>query len=362
MGILSGMLTDPHTATDGPRSFCVYTALIGRYENLNEQPVAASSGIPFICLTDDPELRSETWRVRPVTTLFGMDPIRSHRAIKLRPHEYLPDFDCSLYIDNSVLMTAPPERLIEQFLPNPGFCLAEHSYRNTLLDEFLEVAMAGFDDQGRIFEQLNHYTIDCEEVLQEKPYWCGLLLRDHRNPKVRAMLEIWSAHVQRYSRRDQLSINVAFRRAGLNPQVLSIDNYASRFHSWPHTAGRDRARGARTPASSLSPPSARIRELERQKETLERQKEALERQKETLERQKETLERQKEALERELAEERQRAVALLCSRSWRVTRPLRVVGRSVSRLLPSLQRSLKFVLRSPRSNRTPDATGKIKDA
>jgi len=61
---------------------CVYTALIGNYEKLNEQPVARQSGIPFICLTDDPKLSSETWRIVQVSPLFRADPVRSQRLLK----------------------------------------------------------------------------------------------------------------------------------------------------------------------------------------------------------------------------------------------------------------------------------------
>jgi len=106
--------------TKSRRSFCVFTTLFGNYEPLNEQAVAMRSSIPFICLTDDPNLRSDSWEVRLLTTLFGMDPIRSQRALKLLPFDYLPEFDCSLYIDNTVCLTEPPERLVAQFNPEGG--------------------------------------------------------------------------------------------------------------------------------------------------------------------------------------------------------------------------------------------------
>jgi hypothetical protein len=89
-------------------SFCVCTTLIGGYETLNEQPAALSSSIPFICLTDDPGLTSETWQIRHVVPLFPADPVRSQRVIKLRPRDYLPEFAGSLYIDNTVRLKAPP--------------------------------------------------------------------------------------------------------------------------------------------------------------------------------------------------------------------------------------------------------------
>jgi hypothetical protein len=302
----------------------VYTALIGQYEQLNEQTVSAYSAIPFICLTDDPDLKSESWQIRQVSPVFRMDPIRSQKDFKLRPHFYIPDFDASLYIDNSVLLTHPPESIFERYFPASGICIPEHSFRDSTLDEFLEVARLGFDDHTRIFEQLNHYMLDCPEVLQEKPYWAGILLRDHRNEKVIKMLEVWVAHVQRYSRRDQLSVNVALRHAGLTPDCMKIDNHASWFHSWPHTEGRDRHKGMRSPTSSQTPPVARIRQLEKALlDKAQQHEQALaeqERQHQlAMTKQSETLAEKEQAL----AELQNQISAFLNSTCWHVTTPLR---------------------------------------
>jgi hypothetical protein len=259
----------PDAGAESPR-LCVYTALLGSYERLNEQPVASRSKIPFLCLTDDPQLRSGSWQMRSVSPVFSMDPVRSQRDFKLRPYLHLPDFDLSIYIDNSVLLTEPPERIMERYLPASGLAIPSHSDHISVLDEFLEVAKRGYDDQSRIFEQLNHYSFVCPEVLAERPYWAGILLRDHRKPEVQAVLETWYAHVLRYSRRDQLSVNAAFRLTGFTPDAIEIDNWSSWFHTWPHTPERDRGKGSRDPAASFSPPVARIRQLEQQLAEAER--------------------------------------------------------------------------------------------
>lgn len=288
----------------GPRT-CVYTTLIGDYEKLNEQPVAANSRLPFICLTDDSELRSETWQIRQIEPLFGFDPIRSQRALKLLPHEHLPDFDCSLYIDNSVILKTVPEVLIEHHLGPSGFCVPEHSSRKTVLDEFLKVEALGYDDEGRLFEQLNHYAMEFPDVLEEKPFWTGMLCRDHRNPKVRRMLGIWLAHVHRYSRRDQLSLNVALRLAGLTPAVLRLNNKESSFHSWPNGTDTRRANFKRLSTPFLSIPAAKVAETEREKNVW--------------------LKKDCARLKQKLARERMKRQALLSSRTWRMTAPLRSI-------------------------------------
>jgi hypothetical protein len=242
---------------------CVYTTLLDGNEELDEQPMAGRSTIPFICVTNDRNLKSNGWEVRQVPIIFGMDPIRSQMDIKIRPHLHLPDFDQSLYIDNTVLLSETPEGLFAQYSDIPGFCLPHHSYHDTVLDEFLEIADDdGFDDQYRIFEQLNHYAFDSAETLQEKPYWTGILLRDHRNSAVRNMLETWAAHVFRYSGRDQLSINLAFRQSGLTPQVLETDDFSSWFHSRLAASLPDHRKRTRQSVNALGLSIVRVRQAE----------------------------------------------------------------------------------------------------
>ena len=56
--------------------FCVYTVLLGNYEDFNEQPVAKDSAIDFFCFTDDPALQSSTWKLIRVEPILPMDHAR----------------------------------------------------------------------------------------------------------------------------------------------------------------------------------------------------------------------------------------------------------------------------------------------
>lgn len=88
------------------------------------------------------------------------------------------------------------------------------------------------------------------------------MIRDHRSARVTSILEAWAFHVMRYSRRDQLSMNVAFRSASFSPTAWAVDNRESDLHLWPHTVGRNRDLGSRNPAISLMPAAARVRRME----------------------------------------------------------------------------------------------------
>jgi hypothetical protein len=99
---------------------CIYAVLVGGYEALLEQPVAAVSGIDLLCFTDDVTQTSETWQIRPYRPVLEADLPRSSRRPKILAHEYLQDYDVSLYIDNSVLLTSDPAQTFDRHVDNSG--------------------------------------------------------------------------------------------------------------------------------------------------------------------------------------------------------------------------------------------------
>jgi hypothetical protein len=81
---------------------CVYTCLIGEYEELNELSDNFYCSVPHICFTDSTALKSDTWEIRLITPIFPMDTVRSQRHVKILSHEYLSEFTTSLYMDSSI--------------------------------------------------------------------------------------------------------------------------------------------------------------------------------------------------------------------------------------------------------------------
>jgi hypothetical protein len=247
----------------------VYTALIGAYEELNEQPQAADSSMPFICFTDDPSLRSDSWQIELVEPALLADPIRSARRLKILGHPAVERFDETLWIDNSVVLSVPPEALLADWLSGADLAIPLHSFRERLIDEFDAVVSAGLDDAARVYEQLQHYLEAVPEVLHQRPLWNAMVAR-RRTATVAEFGEIWYQHVLRYSRRDQLSVLVALRSLpGLGLRAVDIDNHSSPVHCWPVTKGRKRSGPLRDPVEAAKPLAARLRALERSLQELE---------------------------------------------------------------------------------------------
>ncbi len=209
----------------------VYTCLFGQYETLNEQPIARDSGWDFICFTDNQSLKSDTWEIRRVQTQ-GIDASRESRRPKLQPHIFLAEYDRSLYIDNTVLLTKRPEDIIKEFeLNDVQFCCLKHPWRDCTYDEAEEVIAGQIDDEWRVREQMDRYS-------REMPRHAGLiagtfLLRQHNKPEIIAHGEDWYAHVLRYSKRDQLSFRFTALRHRLSYKVLELDLMKNDLFQWP---------------------------------------------------------------------------------------------------------------------------------
>lgn len=249
---------------------CVYTYLIGSYDGLLPQPVAADSAVDFICFTDDPSLSSDEWEIVLVERRFPSDPVRSARYLKIVGDERLDQYEATLCIDASVLLRQRPEDIVAAWLgDDDAMAIAHHSYRRQTLDEFDEVVRLNYDDRERVHEQLIAYSLFHPAALEGRPLWTGMIAR-RRTPAVAAAMKLWYEHVLRYSRRDQLSLPAILDQTALPVRVLEVDNFDSEFHQWPVIEGRRIAQG-KAKSYSSGPLLAELRRARREVEELHAQ-------------------------------------------------------------------------------------------
>jgi hypothetical protein len=295
----------------------VFTAMMGRYEQLNEQPIAKTTDVEFICFTDDPELTSESWTIRVVSPRFPMDSIRSARYLKTLGPTLLPEYDETLWIDNSVRLMASPDSLMDSWLSEADIAIPRHSFRASVMGEFDAVATDGYDDPARVYEQLIHYSTLRPEALSETPLWTALLAR-RRTPAVDAAMRLWLDHILRYSRRDQLSINFIAGSLGLHVTALEIDNMTSEWHEWPVRVAKRWDLTQDRMGSALRVPSAEIGRLENSLAQLRAEYDTLAREHAKL------VEQSPDATDRAL---RNLAKHYESSTSWRLTAPFRALAK-----------------------------------
>lgn len=239
----------------------VYRALLGGYEELREEPVAHETDIPFICITDDPDLSSETWTIVQADPRMPQDLTRSVRAVKILGHPSVDEYDQTLWIDNTVELLRPPDELFDDWLEHADVAAPLHSYRNSVLGEAEAVINAGLEDFARVYEQITHYLAMHPDRVEQNPHWAGIVAR-RRGDVTTAAMQTWWEHVLRYSRRDQLSFVVAMGSQGVRLNSVPLDSLGSQWHQWPRARGRDLTKSSPSLREVLRPPASRIGVLE----------------------------------------------------------------------------------------------------
>jgi hypothetical protein len=210
----------------------VYTCLFGHSELFNDFKYDRD-GIDFVCFTDDPELRSEFWKIELLPRQL-LHPALAAKRIKALPHLYLAQYDWSLYIDNTVRLKATPKQIFEQYLAPAKSALVcfRHYERDCIYAEAKTVIALRFDTPERVNTQMALYRYlgyPANNGLAKTT----LLLRRHQDRELQRVMQTWSDQVFSHSKRDQLSLLPACWFEGFELEYLPIEFDAYQLLDWP---------------------------------------------------------------------------------------------------------------------------------
>jgi len=187
------------------KSSCLYTVITGCYDNLSEIP--SKFYFPYIydyiCLTDDPNLKSKTWKVIKID-LINNDPQLTQRYYKIKIHKFIEKYEKSIYIDGSLILKKNLFNLINN-LDNYDMIGIQHPKRKCIYQEGAVL----LHPYKRIEKKNN--VVPLIQYLKNDNYpklfgltATGCLIRNHNDNIINTMNE-WFRFVKNFSRRDQLS-------------------------------------------------------------------------------------------------------------------------------------------------------------
>lgn len=227
------------SAIPGPSGrLCVYSCLFGQYEDLTQQPNFGASPVDWVLFTDQPSLRSSTWQIRVVDAPVSDNAALASRHPKVFPERYLPEYDRSIYIDNSVRLLKPPDLLWNEVAFGGDGFVVQHSYRRRLIDEFAAVWSSRLGEPEAILKVYEEVRAFGGELLAGPVYWGGLIGRVHTAPSLTPAMSDWWRLIRDFSARDQLSLPLVLGRNEWSPTLVSMDNFRSPWHEWPVAANR----------------------------------------------------------------------------------------------------------------------------
>ena len=208
----------------------IYTAIYGNKDTLKD-PLYHNKDYDYICYTDNKELKSNVWKVihhEPV----NKDPVRSAKIFKVKPHEFLKDYDLSIWLDANFLICADLNGFTGRFGNHANILTFQHDQgRNCIYEEAEVIMKFNKDDPEIVRLQMEEYKS------KQYPEQNGLtansiILRRHNKPDIVQLMEFWWNEIENHSRRDQLSFCYSKWKLGTKMFMLKYPNYNIRLNDW----------------------------------------------------------------------------------------------------------------------------------
>lgn len=193
--------------------FAIYTACIGGYDNIL-QPEVIDECFDYILFTDDvvEDMQIGIWQIRHVDYTHK-DKTRIARYVKTHPHELLPEYDATLWMDSSLQIASQAvyERFMTLVTSGMDMASVKHPKRDCIYEEAYEVASRKSPGALEYDEIALQW---CHKLWKERyPRHNGLfetsILFRQNNDTMRGINELWWDCIDSYSKRDQLSFNYA---------------------------------------------------------------------------------------------------------------------------------------------------------
>lgn len=193
-----------------------YTAITGTYDLLKERQAAA--GIKFIAFLEK-AYQSDIWDVRSLIP-HCEDSNRNAKIYKIMPHLYFPDVEYSVWIDGSIIVKAPLDKIIQKEMGDADLLIHQHPLRRCAYEEAQKCIQLQKDDPAIIEKQILRYKREGYPV-NNGLVEAGVIIRRH-NERVQKFNEAWWEEIQNNSKRDQISFNYIANKVGLKFKYFPI--------------------------------------------------------------------------------------------------------------------------------------------
>lgn len=224
----------------------VYTCITGSYDRLIE-PKKVTLGFDYVCFTDNMDLTSTTWDIRPLPEeTNGLSQVKKQRYVKINAHKVLPEYKLSIWVDGNVDITGDLNKFVNSVeVSGTSVYVPQHPQRNCTYEEADAVIKMRKDKAENVKPQMDRYKDEGFPsnygLLQS-----NIMLRMHNEEDCIRLMETWSDELMNNSHRDQLSFNyAAWKNEDVSIVYLDKYIYKSEWFKWKSGHVRNRLIPAR---------------------------------------------------------------------------------------------------------------------
>jgi hypothetical protein len=194
----------------------IYTCIIGEYDDIIE-PSFITPGFDYICFTDNTNLESSIWDIRPIPEheiLSTLPKVKRQRFIKIRPDIFLKEYELSIWVDGNVVIRGDLNEFLSPVIEEDcSVYVPKHPSRSCIYAESKVVLAMKKDVCDNVNPQMERYKNECFPegygLLQS-----NILVRKHNSEDCIKLMKEWSNEVINCSHRDQLSFNYILWKTG----------------------------------------------------------------------------------------------------------------------------------------------------
>lgn len=188
----------------GRRKIVFYTAVFGEYDNLL-LPELIDNNVDYVCFTDKPRNNYGVWQMR-TSPYYNSDPTRIARFIKTHPHQMFPGYDFAIWMDANIIFRGDIQKYIELInIENTNLGLIPHPHRDCFYQEADACKLRRKDDVSVINIQVEFYRRNGLRDFTGM-FETGFMIIRLTDETLLMMFKTWWQHIEKFSRRDQLSL------------------------------------------------------------------------------------------------------------------------------------------------------------
>lgn len=210
----------------------VYTAIYGSKDVLKD-PLYISKNFDYVCFTNDKDIKSNIWKV-VYKEETHKDPVRSAKIFKVKPHEYLSEYDTSIWVDANFIVKNDLNSFLAKCddLKDANMLLFQHDQgRNCIYDEAKIIIDHQKDDPDIVKKQIQKYREE-EYPAQRGLSANSIMLKKHNDNDIIKLADMWWDEISQFSRRDQLSLYYCIWKLDIKHYLLGYPNTDIRDNQW----------------------------------------------------------------------------------------------------------------------------------
>ncbi|MCR4665733.1 MAG: glycosyltransferase [Desulfovibrio sp.] len=218
----------------------IFSAVSKDYDSV-KIPHVPDPHCDYILFSDTPKRETGLWQIRPIP-FWNQDPTRITRYVKLHPHLLCPGYKAAMWVDQNVLLLDVFHREIEDFLAS-----------DCPIGTFYHPTRAGFHEESLACMQLHKDSMDTlkrqlacymgEKVPEDGLYYTNVVLFNLSHPLLPSLLAAWWAEIERFSKRDQISLPYALKKVNASCHPLARRGICAGNHPKFGVLPHDRNRG-----------------------------------------------------------------------------------------------------------------------